>query len=122
MLRSMVRLRSPRIFVLAFVLFAITGGFVSITFADTGNGKFSSIYYGDVFCGNPIVPPTKLIEQQSVVTPDSASLAAVNINIVKFSYDPQNPTIYNGDTETWTNIDGSGHTTTSNSSIWNSGT
>ncbi|MBK8465529.1 MAG: VCBS repeat-containing protein [Chloracidobacterium sp.] len=120
MLRSMARLRSPRNAI--FVLFAIIGLAVTTASADTGNEKFSSIYYEDVFCGNPISIPVDPTENQPLVTPDARTLAAVNVNIVKFSYDPQNPTIYVGDTVTWTNIDGSGHTTTSNGSIWNSGT
>ena len=48
--------------------------------------------------------------------------ATVNVNIVKFSFDPANLTVYIGDTVRWTNIDGAGHTTTSNGGFWNSGT
>lgn len=123
MLRSMDRVRSPRFLVFAIALFAALGTTsVSANAADFGSGNFSSIYYKDVFCGNPLPLAPYSQEQQPNGSSGAASMAAVNINIVKFSYDPQNPTIYVGDTVTWSNIDGSGHTTTSNSSIWNSGT
>jgi len=121
MSRSMFRFRSPSFAIFALASFLFIGlSSLSINAAGSNNGSFSSIYYEDIFCGNPL-PAAPYSKEQSLGE-NSASLAAVNVNIVKFSFDPQNPTIYIGDTVTWSNIDGSGHTTTSNGSIWNSGT
>jgi plastocyanin len=98
------------------------------TFALPGSGTttagFGSTGYVEYFCGNPMPLVLEPVDQAPAITTASAPdvLATVNVNIVKFSFDPQNPTIYIGDTVRWTNIDGSGHTTTSNGNVWNSGT
>lgn len=98
-------------------------------FALPGEGNaatgFGSSGYVEYFCGNPMPLVLEPADQApAAISPASVPdvLSTLNVNIVKFSFDPQNPTIYIGDTVRWTNIDGSGHTTTSNSNLWTSGT
>lgn len=97
---------------------------LTVTILGATAEDFSFIDYGEFFCGNPIAAAPDPATLPPVVRPSTASgmVATVNVNIVKFSFDPQNLTIYIGDTVRWTNIDGAGHTTTSNGGFWDSGT
>ncbi len=105
-------------------LFAVLAAFSTVSVSGAGAAGFSSIEYTDFFCGMPIPAAPKPPAASPVLDPinPAGMFATVNVNIVKFSFDPQNPTVYIGDTVRWANIDGSGHTTTSNSNLWNSGT
>src|ERR1043166_9157183 len=88
-----------------------------------GTDSLTSTDYTEVFCGAPPSDAMDPAAQIPVFRPITAGMFAnVPVNIVKFSYDPQNLTVYIGDTVTWTNIDGAGHTTTSDNNLWNSGT
>lgn len=121
----MVRPTARRYWTLFFIsslfLFAAGGVRASVDSASGVADVFT--YYEDVFCGNPIPFASRPVPQPFERPATAPGMAAtININIVKFSFDPPNPVINIGDTVIWTNIDGSGHTTTSNSGLWNSGT
>jgi len=97
---------------------------LALAVAIAGRETVSAEEYQDVFCGEPIPGATPVGPRsqpvRQITGPGDA--ATITINIVKFSFDPPDPTIYIGDTVTWVNIDGVGHTTTSNGGLWNSGT
>ncbi len=122
MLRSICVRRWPLFFILSLALLALTE--VNVGAADFGTNSPSFTYYNDVFCGNPILDPsqpTAPVQPERLIT-EPGLAAIVNVSIVKFSFDPPNAVVNIGDTVRWTNIDGSGHTTTGPSSLWASGT
>lgn len=51
-----------------------------------------------------------------------ANAAGVGVNIVNFAFQAPSITVRVGDTVTWTNVSPTFHTTTSTTSVWNSGT
>lgn len=125
MLRSLGLFRPSHFIISCFILYAMIGAVVfAFPGANIEVSDFSPSYFDDVFCGNPMPSAVDILQQAPFERPVTAPgmAATINVNIVKFSFDPPNPTINVGDTVRWTNIDGSGHTTTSSGSFWNSGT
>lgn len=73
--------------------------------------------YNDVFCGTA---PAAFHPEPVVLAPHTSPMT-VNISIADFAFDPPDLTINVGDTVVWTNNDGTAHSTTSDTGVWDSG-
>ena len=100
-----------------------TGSILSVAiaslavFASAGAAIPSAAVNTDAFCGT--APPS--FRPEPVVLPPHTSPMTVNIAIAGFAFDPPDLTINVGDTVVWTNNDGTTHSTTSDTGIWDSG-
>ena len=70
-----------------------------------------------------VAPPTmlSLALAATFLAPPRSHAATLDVDIVGFAFSPSSTTIDVGDTVVWTERDGAGHTSTSDTAVWDSG-
>lgn len=84
------------------------GEFYEFTFDSVGSFDYICSYH-------PVSMTGLIVVDAPVITP-------IDIQIVDFSFQPQNATVNLGDSVRWTNYDPTPHTSTSDDGLWDSGT
>jgi plastocyanin len=84
------------------------GGFYDFTFNSEGVYDYICVYHSATMTGTVVAG-----------TPDSV---VADIDIISFSFQPQNVDVDPGDYMRWTNFDSAPHTSTSDDGLWDSGT